>query len=364
MTTTNQAFIKVYRHDAAQTGPSRAIAEDDRLSAVALGASVEIVAAAGSYDSRSAERLSTGDHVLATSIDVLPPPMQPSVASTFLFKTGVGEAGRRSRQQHLLRKDDAGAKTKKPLSAFMARQQAQPATAPTKTTALRAGTTVASFRWPAVCRALAQESGAELKGVADLLLDEVALGRSMFGMMSLFPRGGSTTAAFCLTAELAGRGLRIALVEGSLYTPRLASWLDVVPTAGWQEVLDGNAPLADALVHAVNERLDVLLLSGKSPVDPMPLAGSPQAMNTAEVLRQRYELVLIDLGAFFDPRSQPVALELARSMGIETAVIVAGPNPVDSRDLATVEERLNHNGCELLGIIENRIAQPDAAHLP
>jgi Mrp family chromosome partitioning ATPase len=42
-------------------------------------------------------------------------------------------------------------------------------------------------------------------------------------------------------------------------------------------------------------------------------------------------------------------------MGIETALIVAGPNPVDPRDLATVEERLNHHGCELLGVIENRI---------
>jgi Mrp family chromosome partitioning ATPase len=66
--------------------------------------------------------------------------------------------------------------------------------------------------------------------------------------------------------------------------------------------------------------------------------------------------VLVDLGAYFDPRSQPVALELARSMGIESTFIVAGPTPVDARDLATVEENLNHRGCEILGIIENRMA--------
>ena len=266
----------------------------------------------------------------------------------------------RSRPQHALRRDDAGAKTKKPLSAFMARQQPpQPVITQTKTTPFRAGTTVASFRWPAVCRALAQESAAELNGVADQLLDEVALGHSMFGAMSLFPRGGVTTTAFCLAAKLAARDLRVALVEGSFYTPRLAKSLDVVPTAGWQEVLDNTAPLTDALVHSVDERLDVLLLSGAPPIDPLSAVAGRQAMHTAELLRQRYELVLVDLGAFFDPRSQPVAMELARSMGIEAALVVAGPNPVDPRDLATVEEHLNHSGCELLGVIENRVVAND-----
>jgi Mrp family chromosome partitioning ATPase len=358
MTTTNQAFIKVYRQDAAQAGPSRAIADDDRLSAVALGASVEIVAAAATnYGFRSANRRSTGDSEFATTIDVLPPPMQPSVASTFSFKAGTAEAGRVSRQQHSLRKDDAGGKTKRPLSSFLTRPQPQlPVTTQTKTIPFRAGTTVASFRWPAVCRALAQESAAELDRVADLLLDQVALGHSTFGVLSLFPKGGCTTTAFCLAANLARRNQRVVLVEGGFYTPRLAQWLDVVPTASWQEVIETNAPITDALVHSVDERLDVLLLSGNSPTDPLLLAGSPQAMNTAELLRKRYELALVDLGSYFDPRSQPVALELARSMGIESALIVAGPNPIDARDLATVEENLNHSGCEILGIIENRVA--------
>jgi Mrp family chromosome partitioning ATPase len=356
MTTTNQAFIKIYRQDAAQAGPSRAIADDDRLSAVAIGASVEIVAAGANYGSCATDRRSTGDSELATSIDVLPPPMQPSVASTFLFKTGLGEAARGSRPQQSLRTDDAGGKTKRPLSAYMARQQApQPAATQTKTIPFRAGTTVASFRWPAVCRALAQEAAAELDGVADLLQDRVALGHSTFGVLSLFPNGGCTTTAFCLATRLAARNQRVVLVEGSFYTPRLAQWIDVVPTASWQEVLDSNAPVTDALVQSVDERLDVLLLSSMSPSDPLLLAGSPQAMNTAELLRQRYELVLVDLGAYFDPRSQPVTIELARSLGIEAAVVVAGPNPVDARDLATVEENLNGRGCELLGIIENRV---------
>src|SRR5688572_15265510 len=290
MTTTNQAFIKLYRHDAAQAGPRPASADDDRLSAVALGASVEIVGAEVNYGARPANRRPSGDSVFATSIDVLPPSGQAAVASTFLFKTGVGESFRTSGQQHSSQRADAGVKTKRPLSVFMARQrEPQPPVAKSKTALGRAGTTVASFRWPAVCRALAQESAVELSGVADLLVEQAELGQSLFGVMSLFPRGGSTTAAFCLATKLAGRGRRVVLVEGSFYTPRLASWLDVVPTAGWQEVLQDAAPLSDALVHSVDERLDVLLLSGTAPIDPLPTAGSQQATSTAELLRQQYE---------------------------------------------------------------------------
>jgi Mrp family chromosome partitioning ATPase len=356
MTTTNQAFIKLYRHDAAQTGPRRAGADEYRSFAAALGASVETVGSAANYGPSAAGGNSIGDSVFATSIDVLPPAAPPPVASSFLFKVGLDEGHLANRQTPLRKRTDAGSKTKRPLSAFMTRQREPQPPIPKAIAPGRAGTTVASFRWPAVCRALAQQSAAELSAVADLLLEQVELGHSLFGVISLFPRGGSTTAAFCLAARLAIRGPRIALVEGSLYTPRLAKWLDVVPTAGWQDVLENNAPLSDAMVHSVDERLDVLLLGGTSPADPLPLAGSRQATNTADHLRQHYELALVDLGAFFDPRSQPVAIEVARSMNIEAAVVVAGPNPVDARDLATVEEHLNHVGCELLGIIENRIA--------
>ena len=48
-------------------------------------------------------------------------------------------------------------------------------------------------------------------------------------------------------------------------------------------------------------------------------------------------------------------MELARSLGIEAALVVAGPRPVNHTMSATVEEHLNHSGCELLGVIENQV---------
>ena len=195
MTTTNQAFIKLYRHDAAASRPEPGAADDDRLSAVALGASVEIVGTAANYGSLARGPASIGESVFATTIDVLPPTAQPSVASSFLFKVGLDEGLLANRQPHTRQRPDAGTKTKRPLSAFLTRPARTTASNHKKNNSGRPrGTTVASFRWPAVCRALAQQSAVELNSVADLLLDQVELGHSLFGVMSLFPRGGATTA--------------------------------------------------------------------------------------------------------------------------------------------------------------------------
>jgi Mrp family chromosome partitioning ATPase len=358
MTTTNQAFIRVYRRDAAQAGqPILASAGDEQPSAAALHSSVEYVVAGAGSASRSAGRRHSGTSHFGTSIDVLPPATQSSTASGFLFKAGLGEGGRTTGHQPAHRRVDSAAKSKRPLSAFLGRQQPpEPAVAKAISSRPRAGTTVASLRWPQVCRALMQQCAADLDCLAELLLAQVARGRSLFGVMSLFPNGGCTTAAFMLAARLARADRRVALVEGSFYSPRLAAWLDATPTAGWQEVLENAAPVADSLVHAVDENLDLLPLSGMSPFDPLPLAAGRQATSTALYLRERYELALVDLGAFFDPRSQPVALELARNMGIDAVLAVAGPQPVDERDIATLAEHLHNSGCELLGIIENRIS--------
>ena len=63
----------------------------------------------------------------------------------------------------------------------------------------------------------------------------------------------------------------------------------------------------------------------------------------------------------WQPHEAAPPVRQAAPASIVPFVVVAGPNPVDARDLATVEEHLNRIGCELLGIIENRIApsRPD-----
>jgi Mrp family chromosome partitioning ATPase len=363
MTTTNQAFIKIYRQDEAQLVPSSPIVAQAPSASVAglAGASVEFVGTAQHGGRRSGEPSPASGALVATTYDVLPPP-----AVTPVFAPRRSRGSQRptrpapSEYEAAPRRVDAPS-TKKPLSAFIGGQHAaRPAADSSDTSRLSAGTTVASFRWPMVCRLLAQQCGAELDRVIDEMLSYTGNRPTVVGVLGLFPRVGCSTITLCLAARLAGRERRAILVDGNFSNPRLAQWLDVVPTVGWQETLVNGTPLGEAIVHATYDRIDLLAQSGERPDNPLELVASHQTSRTATMLREAYELMLVDLGAFFDPRMQPLALELVRQMGVDAVLAVAGPDGADPRDLATVAEHLEPCGCGLLGVVENRTAKPQA----
>lgn len=320
MSTTNRAFIKAYRQDSANESPIGG--NPPAILKPTVGSAHDAAASA------------------AAVTTIVSNPARPSL--------GAKRSG-----------------PKQPLSAFISRQQTspQPSAGPqpieqaVDANFLEPGTTVASFQWPKVCRTLNQQSGSQLDRVADLLRAQASAGHSLVGIMGMFPRVGATTASLCLAARAARRVRRIILADGNFCHPRIAPWLDVVPTVGWEEVLKHSAPLADAMVRAADDNLDILALGHRASKEPQALASGLQAAVTAGVLRNAYDLVLIDLGTFFDPTSQPVVLELIRNLGIDTVVAVAGPEPADLRDIATITEYLDPLNCQLMGTIENRVAK-------
>jgi MinD-like ATPase involved in chromosome partitioning or flagellar assembly len=220
------------------------------------------------------------------------------------------------------------------------------------TTSFEPGTKVANFHWPGVCRTLLREHGTHYDQLADLLLAESAK-RSVIGMLGLFPGGGCTTTLLCLAARLAGRGRRVIIVDGNFLAPQLAQWLDVETTATWQDVLADGAPVADAIVRAPSDNLDLLPFKSQTR-DGFKLASGAQVSRTADTLRSVYDLTLVDLGAFFDAQSQPMLLSLVHNLRVDAALAVAGPQAADPRDVATLAEYLREQQCELLGTIENR----------
>jgi Mrp family chromosome partitioning ATPase len=322
MTTTNQAFIKAYRHDAAETGQTGPAANTARPELAQANTPAATPAAA------------TGER---SALYGPRPASAPLLAAT--------------------PPSDAVATPKRPLSAFIGRRpKASPDAPAADADFLRPGTMVASFQWPQVCRTLAQQHGSQLAAVADRLLHEANTGRTLIGVLGLRPRVGTTTAALCLAARLARAERRVILVDGNFTNPCLAAWLEAAPTSGWQDVLKHGGPLADAVIRAQDDHLDLLALDARKPANPQKLVGGLQAVVTAGVLRHAYDLVLIDIGAYFDSASQPIVLELVRNMGLDAALAVCGPTPAAPSDTATVANSLSRSGCELLGIIENRVA--------
>lgn len=247
---------------------------------------------------------------------------------------------------------------RRPLSSYINRERAAAAPANSgEIEFLQPGTTVASFQWPKVCRTLALQSGAQLDHVVELVRSQAEAGHSLVGVMGLFPRVGTTTTALCLALRAARRVNRAIVVDANFCHPRMATWLDATPTVGWEEVLRHTAHLADAVVRATDDHLDLLALGAKASRDPLPLATGLQAGVTAGILRHAYDLTLIDLGTFFDSSVQPIVLALVRNMGIDSVIAVAANGPADPRDLATIAEHFEPIGCQLLGTIENRLAR-------
>jgi len=332
MSTTNRAFIKAYRHDTAT--PVGEPANTTAKSATPARASVS--AAVG-----------------GNNRPVIGPPGAPSVQNI---------AERRPLSSYLTQPRTPSKERGDPTHFPTAPAQETPTfTESEPSDKLQAGTAIASFQWPPVCRTLLQQSGTQLDHAARLILSRARAEKSLVGVLGLFPGVGATTTSLCLAARTTAPGRRVVLVDANFSRPRMATLLDAMPTAGWEDFLKHSAPLSDAIIHATEDQLDMLALGSRPVKDPQALVGGLQAAVTAGLLRHAYDLVLVDLGTFFNPASQPILLELTSNMGIDGAIAVTGPEPADPRDVTTIVEHLGRGGCELLGIIENRVAKPKAA---
>jgi Mrp family chromosome partitioning ATPase len=266
---------------------------------------------------------------------------------------------------------------KRPLSSFSPEQAFEPP--PLAEPTFTPETTISAFRWPAVCRALWQQYADQYERVADILLSRAGHEPhrgGMVGVCSLHAGDGATTTLLCLAVALAARKRSVILVDANFRAPRLAGLLGVQPTTPWQDVLEQGLSVAEAVIRAENDGVDLLPLGLREPGRHEPssyapsnhepngaqLASGLQTVITAGVLRYAYEIVLVDLGAILAPRSFVTISHLIRNLRIDAAVGVTDPKHAERDDLAVAGELLDETGCELLGLIENRAAKPQAAN--
>lgn len=249
---------------------------------------------------------------------------------------------------------------KRPLSSFTGSAhedspQALTKIVPHPARALEPGTTVAEFRWPTVCQALGAQCTDHFNRAADALLAQAEESSWLVGVMGLHAGQGCTTTLLCLAARLAARNRRVIVVDANFASPQLASSLGVAPATAWQDVLERGVPVAKAVIRSSADRLDLLPLDNR-PTSGLRLATGLQPAITSGVLLDAYDLVLVDLGAIFEPLSQACTLELVRNMRMDAALVVTGPGPGDPRELGVVAQLLRQRGCEPLGTIENRVS--------
>ncbi len=316
---TNQAFIKAYRHDPPRAATPAPMAPAPTESLVRQPAAVPHAA-------------------LQSSVQIVAADYGPVFTSATSATPIIG---------------------KRPLSSFVAEGTFAPPPAAEPT--FRPETTVSAFRWPRVCRTLWEQYADQYERIADTLLTRCGRepGRGgLIGVSSLHTGDGCSTTLLCLAVALAARKTSVALVDANFRAPRLAALLGNQPTTTWQDVLEQGLPVAEAVIRAEADHVDLLPLdarelAGREP-DGAKLAAGLQTAITAGVLRYAYDVVLVDLGAVLAPRSYATMSHLIRNMRIDAALMITNPRNAEPDDLTIAGELLDETGCELLGVIENR----------
>jgi Mrp family chromosome partitioning ATPase len=249
-------------------------------------------------------------------------------------------------RMHALPAPGATAPLRRPLSTFA------PA-APAVEARFRPGLEVDEFRWSAVSHALVSSSQTRWQSAVNALLAADDAGCSLIGVGAAARGAGATTIAGCLARLLVAAGKSVALVDGDFATAGLARSLGLAADIGWEDVLAGRAPLADAVIHSLGDGLAVLpLVQGGVPAAEK-LDGI-HASITAGVLRYHYDVVLFDLGDVASNQQSPAARRLARRCRLDGLLLATAGHAAPAW-----EERLAHAAPELsnmcLGVIQNQL---------
>jgi succinoglycan biosynthesis transport protein ExoP len=160
---------------------------------------------------------------------------------------------------------------------------------------------------------------------------------------------GKTTTAANLAIAIADTGVRVALVDGDLRKPMVATYMGAQEAPGLSDVLAETAYLPSALHQATRTNLFVLP-AGTRPQNPSEILGS-EAMRTLLVhIENEFDVVLIDV-----PPLLPVTDAAILSERAHGVIMVVAVGQTERREVAAALSVLEGVGAPLTGIVLNML---------
>jgi Mrp family chromosome partitioning ATPase len=215
---------------------------------------------------------------------------------------------------------------------------------------------VDQFTWPRLCRRLIARAAGELDRLADALLAANSQGQKVLAVAGCRRGEGATTLLLCAARRLAERGIKPVLVDADLVQPRLAKRLGVQPQFGWDETEEEGRSLDQAIVEATANNVALLPLrepSAEFDRSSGDLARLPACLN---VLREHYDMVLVDLGPLEEPA--PAEDAISRNARLVDAIVLVHNHRLTSAErLTACQEQLTEAGTAVAGIVENFVAE-------
>ena len=208
------------------------------------------------------------------------------------------------------------------------------------------------FDWPKRIEVLIAAAGNEFSRFMEELTERIAEGRKTLVVTGCERGEGRTTLVLALARLASNRKLRAVIVDVDLRAPQAAEALGLRPELGWDDVVAEHLSPAEALVES-NEDGVTLLPLRNPPAQPRVLAGNPTMSRTIEQLRERFDLVLLDVGPLADDEQ---AIDLASVVGggrLDDALVLRDRRRATPQQVQAVCRRLAVLGIGRWDIVEN-----------
>lgn len=178
---------------------------------------------------------------------------------------------------------------------------------------------------------------------------QVGSGSRSFVVSSAGPGEGKTTTTANLAIALAETGARVALLDGDLRLPKVATYMGIEGGVGMTDVLIGKVELVDALQRWGRTQLYVLP-AGKVPPNPSELLGSSAMDRLLEMLGEHFDYVLIDAPPLLLVTDAAVVSKKTKGV-----LLAAASGQTKKAALNAAVRTLDTAGAELLGVIITKL---------
>jgi len=205
------------------------------------------------------------------------------------------------------------------------------------------------FVWPEICTRLLEVESRYFRHVGQRLKIATKQGRHVL-MIAGSRRGeGRTSLALCLARCAAESKVKVAIVDADFGNPQLGAHLGMDTPCSWLEVIAGKAPLNEAAVASVEDRLTLFPLAGSEDVQIESGDGRLPAL-LAEI-SSHYPLVIVDVGPMAAEDQHPFVD--AERCPVDAVIVVRDLRYTTEKKAAATAEQLQQGGIQAVGVAEN-----------